>query len=1128
MATASARLSEAGRRKRAELCARQRQRGPAPLASFEDISVDRSVDCSMERSVDLDIEGGGVMAKAAPAEINCQKLALPAVSIQVSKASSSASEGSRATTPEADGGFQEEVGELRGATDELGAPHMSVRKDSVSSAGSELILPISGRSSRISSFCSTASGRRSVSPYRTMLETSFCGSRPLAPPEEPTEIPEPRLPALASNGHHTPSPAVSPPMRRDSTPVRRESPPLRRKSSSLRRESPPLRKESPPLRRASPPEDRRACTLPPHQAPPNESSRKASLGQNQRRREESLSPAMTPDSPLPRRKSSFSRFLSEAKRELRERSRSRSKSKEREMDGKGSILSIFKRKASHPRKADGERSPPRSPSLENRLEDEINKVEFKFFDGESANTNEQVCNNAVSSEESTERKGPDAPVVQGYGNVMRELNSALMQRTQRPAGESPPPALPLKSPSRLTRDFGAVSVEHDHPRPAGVELGPRVLPAVIPKLDKNKDNENKPASTKAEEKYIAQEKEKPKLSTDAEKEVNDIPSAPRAESPPAAVAAEPAGGSAADEADAEVRSVCSVRSVRSSGSDKESSAAERSEPVGPDAEATQLCQADSDEDELPYVPTTLPLERPLQHPIVPIEQRGSDLRCTAGVERPRSAKEVTPADLNNYVKEASTEPAPTSQRVKILIPQDSLKLIRTPKRMAMKSWSQFAHEGLQSPRLKRQQRAAETETTSSGDGPRMSVIQAESSLAEDEEEEEHEEAKGDKSPVVLSDTPPGTPPGWVCVNELPEPRRTPRKLGSVSTSATVHQHSSSSPTHSSTDTKHTNLIRSSSAAPQRRPRNVDEDSRRRSDPAETPPSRSTPRSPAADCTDCPCRLSLTSGSSQELPTSGSFSQLPRSPVEMREGELKHEEIQSRLGADCAPVHRQTALLADTLEDATLTYFRTVQENSPSAAEARRRSASTPRKDSYGNVLTVDRPGSRPRLSSTGSAKSRSPSPHKMLIETSFCGRQPVPAPGSFEVDDLVDISHLPSETASLHTDTDSSGRQSQDGCVCRCHSDTDDQDTDRRQEELRERLSVVSGSSSSSGPPTCTERPPPDRTELSRSGDTEYLLAQPPAPFGMDLDVPSNRSSRVISPPPSWPSSPEDAPAPEV
>ena len=85
MATASARLSEAGRRKRAELCARQRQRGPAPLASFEDISVDRSVDSSMERSMDVELESG----KAAPAEVNCQKLALPPVSIQVSKASSS-------------------------------------------------------------------------------------------------------------------------------------------------------------------------------------------------------------------------------------------------------------------------------------------------------------------------------------------------------------------------------------------------------------------------------------------------------------------------------------------------------------------------------------------------------------------------------------------------------------------------------------------------------------------------------------------------------------------------------------------------------------------------------------------------------------------------------------------------------------------------------------------------------------------------------------------------------------------------------------------------------------------------------------------------------------------------------
>ena len=59
-----------------------------------------------------------------------------------------------------------------------------------------------------------------------------------------------------------------------------------------------------------------------------------------------------------------------------------------------------------------------------------------------------------------------------------------------------------------------------------------------------------------------------------------------------------------------------------------------------------------------------------------------------------------------------------------------------------------------------------------------------------------------------------------------------------------------------------------------------------------------------------------------------------------------------------------------------------------------------------------------------------------------------------------------------------------------------------------------SGSSSSSGPPTCAERPPPERADADRPGDTEYLLAQPPAPFGMDLDVPSNRSSRVLSPPP--------------
>ncbi|XP_037078751.1 serine/arginine repetitive matrix protein 1-like [Pollicipes pollicipes] len=813
MASAGVRVSELGRRKRDELRARQQQRGPAPLASLEDISVDRSVDHS------LDMEE----SERRP---GWHQLALPSPRIQVSKASSSGSDGSGATSPETDllrTGFQEGAAELLGATDELGTPQLAPRKDSVSSAGSELILPASGRSSRLSSFCSTASGRRSVSPYRTMLETSFCGSRPLR--------------------RACPSPTVE----------RRARPsPMAEKRACP---SPMVERSACP----SPPVERRACTLPPHQAPPPAAGRKSSLVQIHRR-DESLSPAKTPDSPSPRRKSSFSRLLREARSELRERSRSRSKSKEHDReDGKGSILSLFKRKKDQaPRKSDAgcERTPTRSPSLENRLEENINKVEFKFYDGDSPAPTAPHCNSVSPAVEAKERKGPDAPVVKGYGDVMKELNSTLHQRTPRSAGDAPPPALPVKSPSRQRHQFGASSVEHDLPRPAPAQPEHRVPP-------------QGGAGTVATETRQA----------------------------------------TAHQSDADAE----ARSVRSSGSDKESSAAEPAAAAGPDVEAAQLFQADSDEDELPYVPTTLPQERPLQQPIVPVEQRGQAMRCTAGLQRPHATREFTPADIGQFVSDT------------------------TDRRHAARPARAHPHPAGQ---------------------PQV---------------DPHAQAHGREELVAVRARGPAEP---------------------------------------------------AAAASGARRRHADGDHRLGRESARE---RASLRAFAGGGGGSVAAGRQPGGSAQlmgprgrALAASTSCGQLSRSPVELRQMELRREEIETRLsGAGCALLHQQTTVLADTLEDATLSYLRAVEQNRPS----------------------------------------RSPSPHKMLIETSFCGRAPLQPPGSFEMDDLVDISQLPSETGSLHTDTDSSGRQSQDGCVCRCHSDAEEQEQEQepvereRGQELQERLS---------------------------------------------------------------------------
>ncbi|XP_049768338.1 serine/arginine repetitive matrix protein 2 [Schistocerca cancellata] len=129
-----------------------------------------------------------------------------------------------------------------------------------------------------------------------------------------------------------------------------------------------------------------------------------------------------------------------------------------------------------------------------------------------------------------------------------------------------------------------------------------------------------------------------------------------------------------------------------------------------DAERQGLVLQDSFEGELPYVPTTLPQERSVAVPILPVRQRAAADVRTCPIERPRSTTPINPALLDEYVQHEAPAPPPppflnyeppwenARQTVRPPPPPRCFALCsRTP---SGRSWFEFAEQGagLQSPR----------------------------------------------------------------------------------------------------------------------------------------------------------------------------------------------------------------------------------------------------------------------------------------------------------------------------------------------------------------------------------------------------------------------------------------------
>lgn len=118
-------------------------------------------------------------------------------------------------------------------------------------------------------------------------------------------------------------------------------------------------------------------------------------------------------------------------------------------------------------------------------------------------------------------------------------------------------------------------------------------------------------------------------------------------------------------------------------------------------ESTGLVSQISYEDELPYVPTTLPEERCVGVPIISVKERATMEVRTYPVERPRSTTPLNPSFIDDYCgAEVETPNSQKGDKIKISLPRkdsrDKIQKPKSPRRVSNssgKSWFEYEARG---------------------------------------------------------------------------------------------------------------------------------------------------------------------------------------------------------------------------------------------------------------------------------------------------------------------------------------------------------------------------------------------------------------------------------------------------
>ncbi|XP_023317994.1 serine/arginine repetitive matrix protein 1 isoform X1 [Trichogramma pretiosum] len=104
-----------------------------------------------------------------------------------------------------------------------------------------------------------------------------------------------------------------------------------------------------------------------------------------------------------------------------------------------------------------------------------------------------------------------------------------------------------------------------------------------------------------------------------------------------------------------------------------------------------LCYEESFEEDLPYVPTTLPLEKSAAVPILSVKQRLQEVKKTTPIERPRSTTPINPTLLDEYVQhtQQANEHQQRGDKMRISLPREDSFRLKSPHRSSLTGHNSF-------------------------------------------------------------------------------------------------------------------------------------------------------------------------------------------------------------------------------------------------------------------------------------------------------------------------------------------------------------------------------------------------------------------------------------------------------
>lgn len=234
------------------------------------------------------------------------------------------------------------------------------------------------------------------------------------------------------------------------------------------------------------------------------------------------------------------------------------------------------------------------------------------------------------------------------------------------------------------------------------------------------------------------------------------------------------------------------------GSDLDTAIHKRVSRIMEDHESTGLVLQESFDDELPYVPVTLPEERSSGLRIIPTKERTQNELITIPVERPRSTTPINPSSLDNYCErkhsDASEGGLVRGEKLRISLPKQKAEqtkekivhkgITRRISNLSNKSWTEFAEQNIQC--VQPNATASTSNCVTLSTAPTNNTMQSQSTIVKTEKTRYQSTSSQDDDQLP---PPPALPPRksltnkWIDFENIPEKRQPPKKITTIPSSS---------------------------------------------------------------------------------------------------------------------------------------------------------------------------------------------------------------------------------------------------------------------------------------------------------------------------------------------------------